>query len=63
MKLFLLKKEKNKCTEAISTAPFVCGKGNESGQIVAYTTGYDWGQGIWGLEKAYPSKVGAHILT
>jgi hypothetical protein len=36
---------------------------NHTGNLMAYVLGYDWSQGVWGLEKSAKSRLLVHIIT
>jgi len=38
-------------------------KVSPNGQYLAYALGYDWTEGVWGIEKKIIPKVAVHIIT
>ncbi|CAD8144770.1 unnamed protein product [Paramecium pentaurelia] len=55
-------KKKNKITTIPFDAPVIASQVSPDGYFLAYATGYDWGQGLDGIENRFSNNVGAIFI-
>lgn len=56
-------KQKNKIYSNQFDAPLTASAINSAGTVIAFGLGYDWAEGVWGLQKvSYTPRVGFRII-
>ena len=55
--------QKNKIKEfTFANEPVCKARVSPDGNLIAYALGYDWSEGVWGLEKNFKPKVCVHSI-